>query len=57
MPSRRWAGVRLDSGEIAVDVKSTVTDLFIVRVAKSQWDYNDAKRSAKFTSEYKVSDA
>ena len=50
-------GVWLDSGEIAVQLKPSAPDLFIVQVAKRQWDYGDTKQSARFTLEYKVSDA
>ena len=51
------SGVWLDSGTIRVSLQPSAPDLFILQVAKREWDYNDNNSSAKYTLELNVADS
>lgn len=51
------SGIWLDSGTIDVRAKPLAKGLFIVQVAKGEWDYHNEKSSAKFTLTLNLSDA
>ena len=51
------SGIWLDSGTLNVNFRPSAPDLFIVQVAKREWDHSDDISSAKYTLELKVADS
>ena len=51
------SGIWLDSGTLNVNFKPSAPDLFIVQVAKREWDHSDHNSITKYALELKVADS